>query len=480
MHLPHSQRDHRRRALFLGLALLCVLATAFWIRRTSNLPLQPIPIPPDLNRMEPQLRSYLEQQVQAVAKAPTDPLIQSRLGLVFAANQLWPQALVVFQNASLLDPENPLPLLYQGVAHEELGALDRAQQFYAQTTKQHPSFPQGFARLGDIALRRGDLVVATAAFQKLIELAPNEWRGHAGLGGSWLQSGHAAQATNALHKAIQLEPKAKNAHHLLGLALRDLGLEQQARRHLRRGSDGLHLAMPDDWSNEAPQHMRLPQDLGEASRVALHEGRVQESANLLANALAYRPNSVSLLVHLAEVLIQMGQADKAMQLLDKATTLSPDHQPLLLTKAAALLELGRAAESLATADLAVARMPRTPQAHLARSLALQALDRAPEALTALDAAAAADPRNSLIHVEKGDLLWLKLARTNDAQAAYSTALQADPDLPEAHARLAELALQNNDRKQAALSIAALNDIDPTHPALRELQKRWKNPQPTTP
>ena len=467
MRMPHQPSTPRgKRVLVLALLLGTAVGGWWFLQAPANL--RPIPIPPDLARMEPQLKAYLQQEVALLDKSPGQATSQARIGLVFAANQLWPQAMAAFQNAQELDRKNPLPVLYQGIALEETGALAAARERYEATLALDPHFPPGQGRLGDVALRLGDVDTARKAFGQLVRLAPTEWRGPAGLGQCAIQSGTPAAAIEPLQRALQLAPRSKVVHHLLGVALRATGRQKEAEFHLRRGVDGLHVAIPDAWSAEIPRHIRLPQDLAEAARSALQEGRVQDAANLLTQALSFRPNSTTLHINLAEVMIQAGQAERAMTLLDRAAALEPNRQSLAITRAAALLELKRPADALNEAEKAVAAAPGTPQPHLVRSLALQALERPAEALKSMERARDADPRNALIEVEIGDLLWHSLKSAEQALLHYKIALEIEPDSLDAHARVVEVAAQLRLQEPAQSSLQALRSLEPNHPEVQRL------------
>ena len=473
MHLPPT-RSKSPRIWLLPAAILCVAAVSWFVSRTFLLPTPvpaQVPVPADLDKMEPQLQAYLKEQIRLAFKTPNDAGSQAQLGLVYAANQLWNEAAPAFSNASKLDPTQPLPLLYRGVACEELGQANQALLFYKETTKAHPDFPQGHWRLGDLALRRGDLGLARPAFEKLTSLAPGEWRGHAGLGHVFLREGNVSNAIAHLEKAVRIDPNAKSTHHLLGLAYQAAGRLREAERELRRGHDGLLFPMPDPWNVEAPKHIRLPQDISEAARQLLIQGDLQQAASLMATALTFRPNSLSLLLGLAEILLQGGKPESALQLLEKAQSIDSTHVPIFLIRSSALLELGKAGEALTNAENAVALMPETPKPLITQAQAFLALGRFQEALESLRKAHAADPKNVLIDVEMGDIHWRSLNDPETALASYRKALEKDPDLVEGHLRVAELSIQLGAERAATVALDAIKEIDPNNEAAITLKKK---------
>jgi tetratricopeptide (TPR) repeat protein len=158
-----------------ALLAITLSATALYFRNATPLP--EVPTPSDLSKLEPQLREYVEEKVKWVRAAPRDARRQATLGLVYAANSLWPEARLAFRNAVQLNPKEPLAHLYAAVSTQETGDFDEALNLYRQLTLQFPNFAPGFYRLGEALLRAGAVAEAETAFRQLITLAPQEWRG---------------------------------------------------------------------------------------------------------------------------------------------------------------------------------------------------------------------------------------------------------------------------------------------------------------
>src|SRR6266536_707824 len=193
----------------LRYAIVAVLAAAtalVALRVISPLPPIVVPVPGDLERLEPQLRAYLKDKIEWTRKAPRDVHRQATLGMVYAANALWSESRMAFQNAAQIDPKEPLARLYVAISTQELGDFDEALNRFRQITSEFPDFPQGYYRLGDALLRAGKVEEAETGFQRLITLAPKEWRGYAGLGEVKLRKGAFEDAISLLEKAISLDP----------------------------------------------------------------------------------------------------------------------------------------------------------------------------------------------------------------------------------------------------------------------------------
>ena len=389
-------------------------------------PLLPIPTPPDLERLEPQLQAYVREHIAAVRRTPRQARSHATLGLVYAANGLWASARSAFENAVRLDPREPLAHLYLAIAKQEIGEQEPALEDLRRLAAQFPDFAPGQYRLGEALLRVGAVPGAEQCFLRLTALAPREWRGFAGLGEVKLRQGKAAEAAALLENAIKLDAGAKSAHHMLGQAYQRLGRTEEAQRELRLGLDATSYPMPDAWSVEAAGHMKLLRDLVEMAKEYTDGGAPAKAVSVLESVLPYHTNNLGLLNNLAIAYNQSGQPQKALSLLERALSLDDRYVPGRLALSATCLALGRNAEALDHAIRAATLAPRNVQPLVAKANALLALERDSDALAALVDASALDPQNAQLHVEMGDICLFNLERPAEAITHFRKATGLAP------------------------------------------------------
>lgn len=361
-----------RRLLVLALATLVV---GFLIAIPFRTPPLSIPQPPDLSQLDPQLREYLSEKIEWVRQKPRQAARHSTLGVVYGVNGLWAPARLAFQNAIRLDLKEPLAYMYIGVASYELGELDEALRTFRDVTARFSNFAPGYYRLGYALLQAGAVDEAEPAFARLCELAPREWRGWAGLGGIRLRQSQPAEAIRFLEKAVQLDPAAKNAHSLLGQAYRLLGRTEDAEIELNLGRHAVHFPMPDEWSKNASQHMKLLQDQVQLANDYAEEGQPRQAVEVLAKAFVYHPDNVSLMNQLAIALNRAQQPNKARAILKRAIEKQERYVPALITLAMVQQQLGENGLALATAEGAIALAPKLAQPYVAKANALLALEQ---------------------------------------------------------------------------------------------------------
>jgi len=445
-----------------------ILVLALLYSKSSGPPLE-VPVPSDLAKLEPQLRAYLTKEIDWVRATPNDPNRQATLGIVYAANSLWPEARIAFQNSAKLKPGEPLARLYASIATQEIGDLDTALSMLRKVTTQFPDFPQGYYHFGEALLRAGMIEEAGPAFQRLIVLAPRQWHGYAGLGDVKLRQGNYAEAAKLLAKAVESSSDAKRPHYLLGLAYRGLGRLEDAKLELALGVSQGDSPMDDAWSVTAPKHGRLLQDQMDAANEYGQKGRPDKAVEILSEALVYQPENLTLVNALAIACNRSGQPDKARQLLLKVIEKDNRFLPAYITISYSYADLRLNEEALRYAARAIELGPNLAQSYLAKANALLAAEHDVEALSALESAYRCDPQNAEIQLEMGNVCLWNLQRAGEATEHYRKAIELNPALTPAYVRLADLCLRLGQAREAAAAIEILRKLSPKAPELVELE-----------
>ncbi|MSU61931.1 MAG: tetratricopeptide repeat protein [Pedosphaera sp.] len=465
-------QSSKRSPIALAAVAVIALAVAGLVQLWFHLhPAPAIPAPPDLNKLEPQLREYLAEKIVWVRSRPRRADRHALLGLVYSVNGLWHEARLAFQNSVSLDDREPLALMYAAIATQELGERDEALRLFHELVTKFPAFPQGYYRLGSLSLTAGKVDEAESAFRKLIELVPTEWRGYAGAGEALLRKGRYAEASKLLEKAIQLDSSARTTHHLLGQAYQALGKTADAEMELLLGRNAVTYPMPDPWSDSAPQHMKSLPDLLQMAEGHINGGEPLKAVEILAKAFFHHPNNVGLMNQLAIALNQSDQPNKAIVVLRQALNLDSNNVPALVTLAFSHHEAGQNKEALATAERAIALAPAIPQPYLAKANALLGMDQDELALKSLEAASKADPKNAEVFAQMGDIEWRNLNRPEDARKRYENALKLDASCIPALVHFADMLLQAGDVKTAEPLVARLRRLEPDSPDLPMLDER---------
>ncbi len=436
-----------------------------------RIPAVDVPVPADLEKLDPQLRDYLRLQLKWVQQKPVDPARQATLGIVYAANLLWAEARRCFSNVTRINPKEPLGHLYLAVATQETGDYSVALQLFRKTTKMFSDFAPGYDHLGTALLRAGNADEAEMVFRRLTELAPDEWRGYAGLGEVKLRQNKLAEAARFLEKARGIEPKARMVDHLLGLAYRGLGRKEEAQWELRVGLNAVQSPMPDAWGLIAPKHVRLlPQQIDLASDF-LSEGRPADVLRVLSEAARYHPDNLTVLEYVGQAHRSLNQFEQARRIAAFMLSLNERSVNAHVLMADVCLDLDLKDEAMIHADRAVALGTDLAGPYLVKADVFFALGRTNEGLLARQEALKRDPQNPLIAVDVGDALLHLLGNPQEAEKFYAQAVALNSALPLGYLRVADAAIQLHQFDRARNAIAQARKLDPQAPELAHLEAR---------
>ena len=217
----------------------------------------------------------------------------------------------------------------------------------------------------------------------LVEQFPNFGFGWKLLGGALQMQGK--NALPAFQKTTQLMPGEADAHYNLGVALKSLGLLNEAAASYRRA-----LKIKPDY---AEAHSNLGNALKDL-------GRLDEALASYRRALALKPDSADAHNNLGTVLKDLGQLDAAVASYRRAIEVKPDFADAYNNLGTALKDLGQLDAALASYRRLLELKPDFAEAH-----------------------------NNLGNVLKD------FGQHEDALASYRNALKIKPDLAEARSNL---------------------------------------------
>jgi protein O-GlcNAc transferase len=172
----------------------------------------------------------------------------------------------------------------------------------------------------------------------------------------------------------------------------------------------------------APRHFDALHSLG---LLALQAGHPQPAADLIAQALAVKPDDAGALGNLGYALHVVQRHADALYAFDRALALDPRLVEALSNRGNTLSMLGRHDEAIASFDRALALRPDYVEAAYNRGNALHAAARLDEALAAFDAVLAVRADIAQAHNNRARVLQ-DLGRHDEALAGYERAVALVP------------------------------------------------------
>jgi Flp pilus assembly protein TadD len=186
----------------------------------------------------------------------------------------WRDSEHVFGHALAVEPENFLAHNNLGLALETRGALDEAEQHYAEAVRLNPTWPTALSNLANARARRGALAEAIPLYERALARAPDFQPAHYNLALALAMQGRLAEARPHYERALALRPDDAQAALGYGVTLVNLGEVANGVGVLQRAA------------SSSPDSAELQAHLGRALRLA---GDVAGSRERTSRALALDP-----------------------------------------------------------------------------------------------------------------------------------------------------------------------------------------------
>jgi tetratricopeptide (TPR) repeat protein len=181
----------------------------------------------------------IEQLRQAFQLNPGSSTVRGLRGLYYQRTSNFREALIEFQTASALQPENAMWYVSLGETHAKLGDLIRGLEAYQKATALAPEDP-GYWRLLAIFCAQNNVNVkdvGVPAAQKAVILAGDDADSLDVLGWLLTLDARHEEAARMLHRALELDPQNGSAHLHLGVLYMQTNDRVSAYDHLIKARD---------------------------------------------------------------------------------------------------------------------------------------------------------------------------------------------------------------------------------------------------
>jgi serine/threonine protein kinase/tetratricopeptide (TPR) repeat protein len=270
------------------------------------------------------------------------PAVYVTLARVHNGKEQYNLALQEIQQALKLEPRDPDALLSEAAVYAGMGRQDYAESTYEKAAALRPQHWGGYYELGVFYYRQQRYADAAVAFERVLEITPDNAMAHATLGGMMQLLGKDVEAEKHLVRSIELQPSYAAYTNLGALYYRERRWEESVamtRKALEinaadwRAWSNLRLAY--EWLNrkgEAEEAFRNElARLEEIAKISADDAEVQAELGLLYSklklretlprieaALALSPEDSSVLVRASEVYENLGDRARALELVNHA------------------------------------------------------------------------------------------------------------------------------------------------------------------
>lgn len=423
--------------------------------------------PANMEALPDELQIFIDEHVKLVRANPRDARVRATLGLVYEANDLWPEARLSYMNATSLQKDEPMWPHHAAIAWLKTGDIKGAIEWMQTHASRFPTFAPMQHRLGIALLEAGKGETARAAFQRVIESQPRSPAGYVGLGDVRLQAGNADGAAKALEKAISLDPNDKKARYLLGRAYRAMGRLEEAERELTLGARAQTMVLPDVWSVQRTKYEVGVTGKKNRAATLLKEGKPAQAAAILERVRAAQPGDLDVLVNLGIAYLDAKEFDKAESVLLKAEEMDQSRFETYINLAACYRRMRRLPDALVYAERAVALSPKASQAHVTHGMILKQMQQYESALVALEAANRLKAGNPIVAQELANVCS-RLGRLDEAILHFQTLARLLPNRWEPHLGIARAYFQKGQLDEAHGAVRVGLGIAPNEPSLKAL------------
>jgi len=286
------------------------------------------------------------------------------------------------QQALAADSTHPDALHLMGMLSLQAKQYDEAIEWISLSIRQEPK-PAYLISLGTALLQSGRHEDALKAFDKAVQLKPDDAASWRRLGDALVDVGRPADGVLCLKHALSLDPQNRGEAERCGILLHRLG----------RFEDALHCfdlcdqLCPDRAST---LYMR--------GRCLLDLKRVDEGLSLCQRAHALNPADAEISNAIGLAFQSLGQHGKAVEAFDKAIGSRSNFVEALNNKAISLGHFRRWEEAIQLLDRALGLSPSYMPALANKAIYLSALHRFDEAFEVYGRIRTIDPKN-------GDAGW---------------------------------------------------------------------------
>ena len=248
------------------------------------------------------------------------------------------------------------------INHYQNGQYGDTETLAISITEQFPRHEFGWKVLGAVLSQTGRVSESLVAYQKSVELAPQDAEARSNLGITLKELGRLEEAEASYRQAITLKPDFAAAHYNMGITLKELGRLEEAEASYRQA-----ISVKPDY---AEAHNNLGITLNEL-------GRLEESEASYRQAITLKPDYAEAHYNLGNTLKELGRLEEAEASYRQAISVKPDYAEAHSNLGATLKELGRLDEAISSFTQASFIDPKNPELYVLRGLTPSLIARQP-------------------------------------------------------------------------------------------------------
>jgi tetratricopeptide (TPR) repeat protein len=272
--------------------------------------------------------------------------VWSHLGLAFQNNHENNRAMLSYQRARELNPENLQAWFNGGMIQQEEGMLHPALQCYLRAIELDPAQPKIWCNLGALQFQLGEFQHSVDSLNRSVGLKPDYARAWDNLAGSLCALDQLDEAERCCHRAINFKPDYADPYFKLGSMYFQQDRMEEAERAFRKVLEtnpgfplaGHYLAIVlarthrlanaleiCETAATPPGETELPSLAWNEMAFHLYEkGEFAEAIRAYEKALTFTPERAVIWLDLGVAHQQLGHIDQARRHYEQAVELDPE------------------------------------------------------------------------------------------------------------------------------------------------------------
>jgi tetratricopeptide (TPR) repeat protein len=272
--------------------------------------------------------------------------VWSHLGLAFQNNHESKRAMLAYQHARELNPENLQAWFNGGMIQHEEGMLHPALQCYLRAIEIDPEQSKIWCNIGALQFQLGEFQHSVDSLNRAVGLKPDYARAWDNLAGSLCALDQLEEAERCCHRALNFKPDYADPSFKLGTIYFQEGRLEDSEKAFRQVLDvnsgyplaGHYLAMVLARTNRVDEAIaiceRAATPPGETelpslawNEMAFHlyeQGKYAEAIRAYEKALLFTPERATIWLDAGVAHQQLGHLDQARRHYEQAVELEPD------------------------------------------------------------------------------------------------------------------------------------------------------------
>ena len=420
-------------------------------------PQQPPKIPAPLGQAESllhqgRIEDAKKQVLDALQRNPSSADGFDLLGIIFAREQDFPNALAAFQKSLRLAPNSTRTHVNLGNLYVAEKAPADAEKEFRTALRLAPADRDANYNLGVLLMAKGSPAEAIPCFERI---HPASVAASFNLVQAYFQTKHPAEA---LRRATMLSEQNKNdvqVHFTLGVLLASQNQYKSSQFELEQ-ADALqpetfeilynlglaYLRSNDNSKAELTlgRALKLKPDSAEAlyllAQVYANQSRPLDALDLLVRAHKLAPQNTDIIFQMAQVSISQNYYEDAIPLLEEGLKIAPRRTDLLATLGESYFMSGQVEKAIEQFKKLIEIEP-SARSYAFMGLPYRHLGRFDEAKEYFEKGLKLDPHNSSCLYNLG-VIAAKQGDAVDAETYFEQILRTNPNFPEALLELANL------------------------------------------